>query len=218
MPIIEAFTGDKLNLISPVTLRENLAYIFTLIGLTRLPDVTELEVIEDYIRTTYPYFTIQEMRIAFKMAVQGKFDCNIEHYEKFSPKYISGIMNAYKSKANQVRKNIPPPPEQPVKELTEDEIVEFTKSEWLSGKREDFNRVFNADKVFMILLKQKKLSFTQNQILETIKVVREDNLYRLNRMHPKDAKEYMKQIKNEDFIESQCKKLALVKYFENLSN
>ena len=215
MPIIEAFTGDKLNLISPVTLRENLAYIFTLIGLTRLPDVTELEVIEDYIRTTYPYFTIQEMRIAFKMAVQGKFDCNIEHYEKFSPKYISGIMNAYKSKANQVRKNIPPPPEQPVKELTEDEIVEFTKSEWLSGKREDFNRVFNADKVFMILLKQKKLSFTQDQILETIKVVREDNLYRLNRMHPKDAKEYMKQIKNEDFIESQCKKLALVKYFEN---
>ena len=218
MPIIEAFTGDKLNLISPVTLRENLAYIFTLIGLTRLPDVTELEVIEDYIRTTYPYFTIQEMRIAFKMAVQGKFDCNIEHYEKFSPKYISGIMNAYKSKANQVRKNIPPPPEQPVKELTEDEIVEFTKSEWLSGKREDFNRVFNADKVFMILLKQKKLSFTQDQILETIKVVREDNLYRLNRMHPKDAKEYMKQIKNEDYIESQCKKLALVKYFENLSN
>ena len=215
LPIIEAFTGDKLNLISPVTLRENLAYIFTLIGLTRLPDVTELEVIEDYIRTTYPYFTIQEMRIAFKMAVQGKFDCNIEHYEKFSPKYISGIMNAYKSKANQVRKNIPPPPEQPVKELTEDEIVEFTKSEWLSGKREDFNRVFNADKVFMILLKQKKLSFTQDQILETIKVVREDNLYRLNRMHPKDAKEYMKQIKNEDFIESQCKKLALVKYFEN---
>ena len=218
IPIIEAFTGDKLNLISPVTLRENLAYIFTLIGLTRLPDVTELEVIEDYIRTTYPFFTIQEMRIAFKMAVQGKFECNIEHYEKFSPKYISGIMNAYKSKANQVRKNIPPPPEQPVKELTEDEIVEFTKSEWLSGKREDFNRVFNADKVFMILLKQKKLSFTQDQILETIKVVREDNLYRLNRMHPKDAKEYMKQIKNEDFIESQCKKLALVKYFENLSN
>ena len=218
LPIIEAFTGDKLNLISPVTLRENLAYIFTLIGLTRLPDVTELEVIEDYIRTTYPYFTIQEMRIAFKMAVQGKFDCNIEHYEKFSPKYISGIMNAYKSKANQVRKNIPPPPEQPVKELTEDEIVEFTKSEWLSGKREDFNRVFNADKVFMILLKQKKLSFTQDQILETIKVVREDNLYRLNRMHPKDAKDFSKQIKDEDFIESQCKKLALVKYFENLSS
>lgn len=215
LPIIEAFKGDKLNLISPVTLRENLAYIFTLIGLTRLPDTTELEVIEDYIRTTYPFFTIQEMRIAFKMAVQGKLDCNIEHYEKFSPKYISGVMNAYKLKANQVRKNLPPPPDQPVKQLTEQEIVDFTEKEWLSGKREDFNRVFNADKVFKILLKQSKLNFTQDQIITTINVVREDNLYRLNRMHPQDAKEFAKRIKQEDFIDLQCKKLALVKYFEN---
>ena len=216
LPIIEAFKGDKLNLVSPVTLRENLAYIFTLIGLTRLPDVVELEVIEDFIRTTYPFFTIQEMRIAFKMAVQGKFDCNIEHYEKFSPKYISGIMNAYKAKANQVRKNIPPPPDPPAKQLTDEEIVEFTKNDWLNGKREDFNRVFNADKVFKILLKHGKLTFTEDQILETIKVVREDNLYRLNKMHPLDSKKFSKDIKNEDFIELQCKKLALVKYFENL--
>jgi len=214
LPIIEAFKGDKLNLISPVTLRENLAYIFTLIGLTRLPDKIELEVIEDFIRSTYPFFTIQEMRIAFKMAVQGKFDCNIEHYEKFSPKYISGIMNAYKSKANQVRKNIPPPPEQPVKQLTEQEIVDFTKEDWLNGKRQDFNRVFNADKVFKILLKQGKLAFTQDQILETIRVVREDNLYRLNKMHPLDAKKFSQEIRKEDFIELQCKKLALVRYFE----
>jgi hypothetical protein len=218
LPIIEAFKGDKLNLISPVTLRENLAYIFTLIGLTRLPDTIELEVIEDYIRSTYPFFTIQEMRIAFKMAVQGKFDCNIEHYEKFSPKYISGIMNAYKTKANQVRKNIPPPPEEPVKQLTDKEIVDFTIKDWLNGKREDFNRVFNADKVFKILLKQGVLKFTQEQILETIKVVREDNLYRLNKMHPLDAKKFSQDIKREDFIELQCKKLALVKYFESLSS
>lgn len=216
LPIIEAFKGDKLNLISPITLRENLAYIFTLIGLTRLPDVVELEVIEDFIRTTYPFFTIQEMRIAFKMAVQGKFDCNIEHYEKFSPKYISGIMNAYKAKANQVRKNIPPPPDPPAKQLTDEEIVDFTKNDWLNGKREDFNKIFNADKVFKILLKQGKLTFTQDQILETINVVREDNLYRMNKMHPLDAKKFSKEIRNEDFIELQCKKLALVKYFENL--
>ena len=216
LPIIEAFRGDKLNLVSPVTLRENLAYIFTLIGLTRLPDVVELEVIEDFIRTTYPFFTIQEMRIAFKMAVQGKFDCNIEHYEKFSPKYISGIMNAYKTKANQVRKNIPPPPDPPAKQLTDQEIVDFTKNDWLNGKREDFNKLFNADKVFKILLKQGKLTFTEDQILETIKVVREDNLYRLNKMHPLDSKKFSKEIKNEDFIELQCKKLALVKYFENI--
>lgn len=219
LPIIEAFKGEKLNLVSPVTLKENLAYIFTLIGLTRLPDKMEMEVIEDYIRTTYPYFTVQEMRIAFKMAIQGRLDCNTDHYEKFSPKYISQIMNAYKAKANEIRKNMPKQETEELKiELTDDQIVEFTQKEWLTGKREDFNRVFNADKVFAILLKQGKLKFTPEQILETIKTVREDNLYRLNRMHPIEAKEFSKRIKNEDFIESQCKKLALVKYFENLSN
>jgi hypothetical protein len=67
-------------------------------------------------------------------------------------------------------------------------------------------------------MKQGKITFTNEQIMETIKVVSDDNLYRLNRMHPKDAKEFSKQIKNEDFIELQCKKLALVKYFENLSS
>ena len=121
-------------------------------------------------------------------------------------------------KANEIRRNLPPPPEPPAKQLTDEEIVEFTKNEWLTVKREDFNRVFNADKVFGILLKQGKLKFTSEQILDTIKVVREDNLYRLNRMHPIEAKEFSKRIKDEDFIESQCKKLALVKYFENLSN
>jgi hypothetical protein len=67
-------------------------------------------------------------------------------------------------------------------------------------------------------MKQGKITFTNEQIMETIKVVSDDNLYRLNRMHPKDAKEFNKQIKDEDFIELQCKKLALVKYFENLSS
>ena len=127
-------------------------------------------------------------------------------------------MNAYKTKANQVRKNIPPPPEEPVKQLTDKEIIDFTIKDWLNGKREDFNRVFNADKVFKILLKQGVLKFTQEQILETIKVVREDNLYRLNKMHPLDAKKFSQDIKREDFIELQCKKLALVKYFESLSS
>ena len=218
LPIVEAFKGEKLATVDVHNLKSTLAYIFTLIGLTRLPDKMELDIIEDYIRTTYPQFTINEFRIAFKMAVQGRFDCNTDHFEKFSPKYISQIMNAYKAKANEVRKNLPPPPEPPVPQLTDEQIVEFTKNEWLNGKREDFNRVFNADKVFAILLKQGKLKFTPEDILLTIKVVREDNLQRLNKMHPMDAKKFSKSIKDEDFIDSQCKKLALVKYFENLPN
>lgn len=218
MPIVEAFKGEKLANVDIRTLKSTLAYIFTLIGLIRLPDDMELGIIEDYIRTTYPHFTINEFRIAFKMAVQGRFDCNTDHYEKFSPKYISQIMNAYKAKANEVRKNLPPPPEVPVPKLTDEQIVEFTKNEWLNGKREDFNRIFNADKVFSILLKQGKLKISAEEIESIIGMVRQDNQQRLGKMHILDAKNFSKNLKNEDFIDLQCKKLALVKYFENLSN
>ena len=217
--IAEAFKGSKLNLVSPITLKENLAYIFTLLGFTKYPDTQEMIVIEDFIRTSYPLFTIEEFRLAFKMAVQGKLDCSTEHYEKFSPKFIGQIMAAYKKKALEVRKMIKPivneiePPK-----LTDEQIVSFTQKEWLESAKNDFNKVFNADKVFAILLKQGKLKFEPEEMLQIVRIVREDNQMKLNKLYGQDAKEFSKKIKDDDFIDTQCKKLALVKYFESLSS
>lgn len=216
--IAEAFKGNKLNLVSPITLKENLAYIFTLLGFTKYPDTQEMVVIEDFIRTSYPLFTIEEFRLAFKMAVQGKLDCSTEHYEKFSPKFIGQVMAAYTKKALDVRKMIKPiineiePPK-----LTDDEIVSFTQKEWLESSRNDFNKVFNANKVFGILLNQGKLKFEPDEMLQIIRLVREDNLMKMNKLYGEDAKEFRKKMKDDDFIDLQCKKLALVKYFEGLS-
>ena len=216
--IAEAFKGNKLNLVSPITLKENLAYIFTLLGFTKYPDTQEMIVIEDFIRTSYPLFTIEEFRLAFKMAVQGKLDCSTEHYEKFSPKFIGQVMSAYTKKAIQVRKMIKPiineiePPK-----LSDDDIVSFTQKEWLESPKNDFNRVFNANKVFAILLKQGKLKFEEHEMLQIIRMVREDNLMKMNKLVGLDAKEFSKKLKDDDFIDTQCKKLALVKYFEGLS-
>lgn len=217
--IAEAFKGNKLNLVSPITLKENLAYIFTLLGFTKYPDTQEMIVIEDFIRTSYPLFTIEEFRLAFKMAVQGKLDCSTEHYEKFSPKFIGQVMSAYTKKALDVRKMIKPilneiePPK-----LTDEQIVSFTMKDWLESPRNDFNRVFNSDKVFGILLKQGKLKFESDEMLQIIRLVREDNQMRMNKLYGNDAKEFSKKMKDDDFIDSQCKKLALVKYFEGLSS
>jgi hypothetical protein len=217
--ITEAFKGNKLNLISPVTLRENIAYIFTLIGLTKYPDKDEMIVIEDFIRTSYPLYTIEEFRIAFKMAVQGKLECSTEHYEKFSPKFIGQIMAAYTKKANEVRKMQKPiTQELEVPKLTDEEIVSFTQKEWLESPRIDFNKIFNADRVFGILLKQGKLKFEEHEMLKIINIVREDNLQKMNKLFGLDAKNFRELIKDNNFVDTQCKKLALAKYFESLTS
>jgi hypothetical protein len=217
--ITEAFKGSKLNLVSPVTLRENIAYIFTLIGLTKYPDKDEMVVIEDFIRTSYPLYTIEEFRIAFKMAVQGKLECSTEHYEKFSPKFIGQVMAAYTKKANEVRKMQKPiTHELEVPKLTDEEIVSFTQNEWLESPRTDFNKVFNADRVFGILLKQGKLKFEQHEMMQIINIVREDNLQKMNKLFGLDAKNFRELIKDNNFVDTQCKKLALAKYFEGLTS
>jgi hypothetical protein len=215
--ILNSFNGDKLNLVSPITLRENLAYIFTLLGFKNYPAKEEMIVIEDFIRSSYPLYTIQEFRIAFKMAVQGKLDCSTEHYEKFSPKFIGQVMVAYTKKANEVRKIAKPIINEIIApKLTDEQIVLFTQKEWLESPRNDFNRVFNADKVFDILLKEGKLKFEPDEMLKIVKIVRQDNAQKLQKMYGTDAKEFNKRIKDEDYLDTQCKKLALVKYFENL--
>lgn len=217
--IAEAFRGQKLNLLSPVTLKENLAYIFTLLGITRYPEKEEYMVIEDFIRSSYPLYTIQEFVIAFKMAVQGKLDCSTEHYEKFSPKFIGQVMASYTKKAVEVRKMIKPIlNEIETPKLSDDDIISFTQKEWLNSSKNDFNRVFNADKVFGILLKQGKLKFQEHEMLEIIKIVREDNLQKMNKLYGIDAKNFRQSIKDNNFVDTQCKKLALVKYFEGLSS
>lgn len=215
--IVNSFNGDKLNLVSPVVLRENLAYIFTLLGFKNYPDKEEMIIIEDFIRTSYPLYTIQEFRIAFKMAVQGKIDCSTDHYEKFSPKFIGQVMVAYTKKANEIRKNLKPiVKEIEAPKLTNDEIVSFTQKEWLESARNDFNKVFNADKVFEILIKEGKLSFKPEEMLEIIKTVRLDNQFKFNKMYGQDAKQFNKLMKDDNFIDTQCKKLALKRYFESL--
>lgn len=215
--IVNSFNGDKLNLVSPIVLRENLAYIFTLLGFKNYPDKEEMIIIEDFIRSSYPMYTVQEFRIAFKMSVQGKLDCSTEHYEKFSPKFIGQVMVAYTKKANEIRKNLKPITKEIVPpKLTDEQVVSFTQKEWLESPRNDFNKVFNADKVFDILLKQKKLAFKPDEMLEIIKVVRLDNQFRFNKMYGQDAKEFNKLMKDDYFIDTQCKKLALKRYFESL--
>jgi hypothetical protein len=218
--IEESFEGEKLISIDVSTLKSTLAYIFQLIGLTKLPEKEEFLVIEDFIRSTYPNFTINEFRLAFKLAVQRKLDCDIEHYEKFSPKYISQIMSAYKGKAVEVRKYMSyrPVKEIPAPQLTDNEIVKFTQDAWLDSDKKDFNKVWNADKVFRILYSQGKIKLSNTFIDETIKIVKADNAERLSKMNIYDAKEFAAKCRNEFFIEEQCKKLAIVRYFENISN
>lgn len=88
------------ELIEYSKLREALVYAYALIGLDEkyYPVGLKDEVLIDFIKGAYGGIVCQEIKIAFKMAVQHKFEeVEINCFQNFSPEYFGRIMKAYYS-------------------------------------------------------------------------------------------------------------------------
>jgi hypothetical protein len=83
-----------------------LRYIFVLIGLRaeQVPDEEEKAVLKDYVIEEYGGHTTEEIKLAFKMAIQGKLKIaqkDVKCYGIFSPAYFTSIMDAYREWATE---------------------------------------------------------------------------------------------------------------------
>lgn len=83
-----------------------LRYIFVLIGLRaeQVPDEEEKAVLKDYVIEEYGGHTTEEIKLAFKMAIQGKLKIaqkDVKCYGIFSPAYFTSIMDAYREWARE---------------------------------------------------------------------------------------------------------------------
>jgi len=67
------------------------------LGVKTLPDKYAQQRIIYYLMRYYRDFSVTEVREAFELALTGEFDVNIEHYNSFDIRYISRILNAYRS-------------------------------------------------------------------------------------------------------------------------
>jgi hypothetical protein len=78
----------------------SLRYIFTLVGLKseNLPSELQKMVLMEFIQSEFGWMTPDEMKLAFRMAVAGKLDVEINHFQNFSPVYFAAVANAYKEK------------------------------------------------------------------------------------------------------------------------
>ncbi len=105
----------------------------------------KLAILEDWIRTEYGNFTINEIKVAFKQMVANDF---IDHYQNFSPAYFSQVMDRYKKKANEVRKMIPQERVEAIPHLTDLEIIDYSYQEYKLLENRTFDRLFNPLSVF----------------------------------------------------------------------
>ena len=93
--------------------------IYFIIGLRphHFPDDNQSVLIFNYLRTSYPLRTLDELFLAFDMAIKGIFEVNeLKVYDQFTIAYMVGILNAYRKYVNNINSTIEykPPVQQKV--------------------------------------------------------------------------------------------------------
>ena len=208
--IMTAFSGDRIRSINQTILNQNLIYIMQLVGLNVMPDKIKMSVLEDWIRTEYGNFTINEVKVAFKQMVANDY---IDHYQNFSPAYFSQVMDRYKKKANEIRKMIPQEQVEAIPHLTDLEIIDYSYQEYKLLENRTFDKVFNPLSVFTKLNNTGIKKWTKEDGAVAKKKLMEIIIYKANKMDIISAKQYRDEW-TESWLKNQARAVAVALFFE----
>ena len=207
--IMTAFSGERMRNINSIIFKQNLIYLMQLVGINNPGDV-KLAILEDWIRTEYGNFTINEVKIAFKQMVANDF---IDHYQNFSPAYFSQVMDRYKKKANEVRKMMPQERVEAIPHLTDLEIIDYSYQEYKLLENRTFDRLFNPLSVFTKLNSTGIKVWTKEDGALAKKKLMEIITYKANKMDIISAKQYRDEW-TDSWLKNQARAVAVALFFD----
>jgi hypothetical protein len=209
--IMTAFSGERIRSLNSIIFNQNIIYIIQLVGINVIPDKVKLDILEDWIRTEYGNFTINEVKVAFKQMVANDF---IDHYQNFSPAYFSQVMDRYKKKANEVRKMMPQERVEAIPHLTDLEIIDYSYQEYKLLENRTFDRLFNPLSVFTKLNSTGIKVWTKEDGALAKKKLMEIITYKANKMDIISAKLYRDEW-TESWLKNQARAVAVALFFED---
>ena len=95
-------------------------------------DEDNAQMLVAYLKESYKDFSIQEISHALMIGLQGRLNIDMEHYQNFSPIYLSKILNAYKIYRNKLI----------IKYRKEKEEYFDKKNKKIPSKKETLNNIF----------------------------------------------------------------------------
>jgi len=205
-----AFSGERIRNLNSIIFNQNIIYLIQLVGINVIPDKVKLDILEDWIRTEYGGFTINEVKVAFKQMVANDF---IDHYQNFSPAYFSQVMDRYKKKANEVRKMMPQERVEAIPHLTDLEIIDYSYQEYKVLENRTFDRLFNPLSVFTKLNSSGIKVWTKEDGALAKKKLMEIITYKANKMDIISAKQYRDEW-TEQWLKNQARAVAVALFFE----
>jgi hypothetical protein len=179
----------------------------------KLPSNEDLLIMYKSIMEEYPNIKIGEISLAFDLAAKGKLDIEAETYQNFSMLYLHRLLRAFARYGMQKLNEIKPVSEsnwQP-RFVTDDEKIE-TAFDCYSKFRQWDNIVFGID-VFHILHKRGKIIVEVEDTYDKVISAMNDRMFKGSRQDKIDIKN---KLKDEEYLEHQCYRMAVSQYFDKL--
>lgn len=101
--------SKKIAECNDVELGQTLAKIFVMVGLRgkNMPSEIESKILFQKIREYYPHKKLDELVLAFDLAIQKKINAEVNVYDQFTLPYLTEIMDKYRVYVNELAKDIP---------------------------------------------------------------------------------------------------------------
>ena len=94
----------------------------------------------NYLRVNFGHKTLDELYLAFDLAIKRELDVDVKVYDQFSIEYLVRIMNAFRIYSNHIIKEQPqkpmetlPPPTETEQEMIND-VMEYVKNDFYNFK------------------------------------------------------------------------------------
>jgi hypothetical protein len=227
--IVKALNATRIENCNDIVIQETMLKIFVLIGLRKEHYFNEYEnqFFINYVRKHYSHKTIDELYIAFELAIQGKLDLdNVKVYDQFSIAYFEQIMGGYRRwLKEESKKVIAAPIEKTSVVITQEEKLQDIE-DWKQKKgiRMHFIPTYIYD--YMVEFGLINLSKEEKQdIYKQAVEMRKGELYNKMQFGDKIAKidyrDFVNSVEANDELsvcKNMAKKIAVFNYLKSIKN
>jgi len=177
----------------------------------KLPNEAELAIMHKSVTEEYPNIKIGEITLAFDLAAKGKLDVEVETYQNFSMLYLHRILRAFArygmAKLNEIK------PEKSSKwnpePIPDDEKIDICFDSYKRFGQLDC-MVFQLQ-VFNILHKRGEIIVSPTKTLQKVRKMMQDKMITGS---SRKKNEIAQQLNDEDYVENQCRRMAVAEYFD----
>ena len=229
---IEEFTNEDFKSLHKLLLKWG-----KFIGLKEAPDDEQMFMLVVFVKDNFTKMSLAEITNAFNLAIAGVLNINVEHYNSFSPIYISKIFNAYLEHKKEVMYKMHKLEEEEAqkekeKPLTEEELEQKNKENAIMVFKQ-----YQAEKtvpdygyvIYDYLIGKKLINFNKEEKTEILAEAKrraiEDGERHLKSNITAEIKHKIRESimninqhdsKKSEIVIKYCKNIGLKKYFDSL--